>query len=922
MNRWLTAILCLVCSLLAAANERQANENEESPVITLRLRDTALPDILEEIERQAGVSFSYESSLMEGLPKTDFTAERERLESCLDRLLAAYPIGYRISGRMIVLKRKTRMVTISGFVRDAGSAESLIGASVYETGSRVGAASNSYGFFSLTLPAGEARINASYIGYESRSLHFASLARDTTLRIELRPNARLEEVVVTGEERQQARPTARNTLMGAMGLSQQSIKTTPTLFGESDIVRTLQLTPGVSSGTEGLAGLYVRGGDLDGNLFLIDNNPVYQVNHVGGLFSAFNPEAVRGMDFFKAGFPARYGGRLSSVVDVHTKEGNMRAYHGSASIGLISGNLSLEGPIVKDRTAFQLSLRRSWLDAISAPAVALVNLKAKKEGEHYNIRYAFHDLNAKVTHRFSDRDRMFVSVYNGNDLLKGGSRESNRPGETENPYLDRTGGYLRWGNLMATVGWTHLFNNRLFGRVSGVFTRYRSHISTLQSYSSGREGEADYLLSSSETSNVTSILDMGVRSLFDYLPVAKHRVRFGGDLLIHRFRPEYNEVKIDGQSDAELSTVGRVYSNDLLWAREAALFAEDDWDINRALRVNGGVRLSLFNVQRKTYALLEPRLALRWLLRDNLSVKGSFARMGQYIHLMSNSYVNLPTDAWMPVTRQLKPLVSDQISLGTYFDWLETYSFSVESYFKWMRNLLDYKDGYSFLPGTTYWQDKLTSGKGRSYGVEFLARKESGRTTGWIGYTLSWADRRFAEIDGGRRFPARYDNRHKLNIVVSHRLSKRVELTAAWTYASGNRMTLSLESYDKMGSVLPLFDGYNPPVDNWQSPGGEQVDFYTRRNNYQLPAYHRLDLGINIYRPKKRGRMGIWNISIYNVYSRMNPFLAYKERSPRHYYPLSPGVPNYSYYNTMSVPKFKTVGFMPIIPSISYTYKF
>lgn len=917
MSKWLVAFFCLVIFAPVSDLPAQTRQVRDVPTLTLALKDASLPEILAEIEKQAGVTFSYESSLLKELPRISFRVKDEALTDCLARLFASYPIVYKMNGNIVILKRRQRQVTISGFVRDQASSESLIGASVYEQGSRKGSPTNSYGFFSLTLPPGDIRLHVSYIGYESSSFHFPELGRDTVLNIELNPNVHLEEVVVTASERE--RLLVNNTLMGAMEFNQKTIKATPTLFGEADIVKTMQLTPGVTSGTEGLAGLYVRGGDQDGNLFLIDGNPVYQINHVGGLFSAFNPEAIRNMEFFKAGFPARYGGRLSSVVDVHTKEGNMKEYHGSVTLGLISGNLNLEGPIIKDRTAFQISLRRTWLDALSAPALAIGNKIMKKDGTSLNIRYAFHDLNLKLNHRFNDRSRMFFSLYNGNDVFKGGNTEF----PTSNyaiPYFDKTNTTLRWGNLMGTLGWTYVFNNRLFGRISGVFTRYHSDVGNSKENSNGVEGENDYIASFSETNSKTSILDIGMRSSFDYTPSTKHRIRFGGDFLIHRFRPEYNDLKVSGSDAGTLiPSIGKVYTDDLLWAREAAVFAEDDWDVLPTLRLNGGLRFSLFNVERKVYTLPEPRASLRWLLRDNMSFKASYARMGQYIHLLSNSYVNLPTDAWMPVTRKLKPLVSDQVSTGLYYDLRQSYSFSVEGYYKWMHNLLDYKDGYSFLPGTVGWEEKMAVGEGRSYGLEFLARKQSGHTTGWVGYTLSWSDRRFNEIDNGQRFPARYDNRHKLNIVVSHKLSDKVELTAAWTYTSGNRMTLALENYEQV-DVGSLQHPTNSPISNWEDYSEDMIDRYTHRNNYQMPAYHRLDLGLNIYRPKKSGRMGIWNISIYNVYSRMNPFMVYKsDRS----LPVNSMKPDMSYgYSKKSVPCFKLIGVMPIIPSISYTYKF
>ena len=920
---WVWMIICFTSGLRA-----QTVEADRSPIIFLPQKSLPLSEILSEIERQAGVTFSYESSLLDDYPTVCLQADHVSLSDCLRKLFASYPITYKQSGNVVILKRKRKQITISGFVREDSSSESLIGASVYDVLSRKGSATNSYGFFSLTLPPGNVHVQTSYIGYENRSFYFSNLEKDTVLYVALKPNMRLEEVVVTAAD--ENRMMVNNTAMGALEFNQQEIKSTPTLFGESDVVKTLQLTPGVSSGTEGFAGLYVRGGEQDGNLFLMDGNPIYQVNHVGGLFTAFNPEVIRNMDFYKAGFPARYGGRLSSVIDVHTKEGNMKEYHGSASLGLISGNVSLEGPIVKDRTSFQVALRRSWLDLFSAPTIAILNKINEKYGSRVNFRYAFHDLNIKLNHHFNDRSRMFFSLYNGNDFVKGGATDFSTEND-ESVYRNEQKGSLRWGNIMATLGWTYVFNNRLFGRVSGVFSRYRSKVSYLKDYSMGESGVEDYMSSVARAKSQSAIMDFGVRSAFDFLPSPSHRIRFGGDFMMHRFRPEYHEEKVSGAGSSNMSSFGKLYTNDLLWGSEAAVFAEDDWTIVPALRLNAGLRFSLFHVENKTYTLAEPRASLRWLICDDLSFKSSYARMGQYVHLLSNSYINLPTDAWMPVTSRLKPLVSDQVSAGFYYNWKKAYTFSVEGYYKWMHNLLDFKDGAIFLPGTAQWEEKMAVGSGRTYGVEWMARKDYGRLTGWLGYTLSWSDRKFAEIDRGQRFPARYDNRHRVNVVASFKLSKKVDLTAAWTFASGNHQTLSLENYEQAHIYPSPFPGFHSSNSSQGYGNGygyneyfpfleeQTIDYYTRRNNYQLPAYHRLDVGVNIYRPKKKGRMGIWNISVYNAYSRMNPFVVYKsdkmETVHRH-------VPGGSSTAQMKKPCYKSIGIMPIIPSVSYTYKF
>lgn len=884
--------------------QAQTNRVDETRMVTLNMQKASVREILDEIQKQTGVTFSYESSLLSGLQKTTFRADDEALTDCLTRLFANLPVVYKMTGNVVVLKRKPKQVTVSGFVRDKRSAESLIGASVYEAHSRVGTASNNFGFFSLTLPPGDITIRSSYIGYTSHQHILNGLERDTVLTIELEPSASLEEVVITGQSND--KQSVLSTQMGALEINQQTIRSTPVMFGEADIIKTLQLTPGVSAGTEGTAGMYVRGGNVDENLFLIDGNPVYQINHIGGIFSAFNPEAISGMDFFKSGFPSRYGGRLSSVVDVHTKEGNMKEYHGSASIGLISGNLNFEGPIIKDRTSFNIGLRRTWLDVLSAPAVAIANKITKKDGTRLRARYAFHDLNLKVNHIFNDRSRMYLSLYNGNDVLKGGSTDFPDQ-DSDNNYNYDSDVSLRWGNIMATAGWTYVFNNRLFGKVSGVFTRYHSRLRNTEHDVVGNEGDEDYSDSFRENETNTGITDFGLRTSFDYLPASAHHIRFGGDYLVHRFHPEYNRSVAYEKNEETSVEIGQEFANDLLWGHEAGVYAEDDWTLSSAVRLNAGLRFSLFNVQGKTYTGLEPRVSLRWLLDDNLSFKASYSRMNQYVHLISNSFISLPTDAWMPVTRKLKPLISDQVSAGFYYNLNKEYNFSVEGYYKTLDNLLEYRDGHTFTPSFVNWEDKLTAGEGRSYGAEFMVRKETGRTTGWVGYGLSWFDRQFDELNQGARYPARFDNRHKLNIVVMHKISPKVELSAAWSYASGNHVTLSLENYYENGTGSPTNN------DNHYMDASESIDYYEGRNNYQLPAYHRLDLGIKIYRPKKKGRMGIWTVSIYNVYSRMNPFMIYKSDKT---------VPDPGSSYGKNVPVFKTIGIMPIIPSISYTYKF
>lgn len=882
------SLLLLLCLLHLYAEAKAAEPVE--PLVTLDKKQVRIPEVLAEITRQTGIRFSYESSVIKDLPPVNIKVTKQRLSVCLHMLFRNLPVSYIQSGKFIILKKeRPRKVVISGFVRDRASSESLIGASVYDMESRRWTTSNADGFFSLPLESGsEVRLHISYVGYDTYRKDF-TLRKDTTLSVLLSTHQRLAEVVVTGEY---TSSLVQAPEMGHTQLNKETVKQTPVLFGEADIIKTLQTLPGVSAGTAGMAGMYVRGGNGDDNLYMIEGNPLYQVNHIGGLFSAFNAEAVKDVEFFKSAFPARYGGRLSSVVDVHTKDGNMKEYHGSAMLGLTSGSFNLEGPLVKDRTSFNFALRRSWVDALSAPAIAIWNATRDKGQNKLAARYAFTDLNMKINHQFNDRSRGYAGLYWGNDFLKGGEKESGN-----NKYEKKNISTLRWGNVMAFAGWSYVFNNQLFGNLNAAYTHYSS---TLKGdYYQGTP--ANHVSHINSTRN--SIDDLSARANFDYRPTASHHLHFGANYIHHRFHPVDETSRF---SNGPTTLTGQS-NNGVLPAHELGIYLEEDWKMSRKLRVNAGLRFGVYVIDWKAYTSLEPRFSARYLVNPRLSIKASYARMSQYVHQINESYINLPTDTWMPVNHKLKPMVSHQVVLGVYHATPgKMYSFSMEGYYKWMRHLMDYKDNYQFMPPSTPWEDKLTQGKGRSYGVELMARKERGKVTGWVGYTLSWNDRQFAEISKGERFPAKFDNRHKFNIVANWKVSPKVELTGSWTYMTGNRVTVSFENYEAVSS--PQSSGQYFPL-----PGSELVppymdisglNYYTERNNFRLPAYHRLDLGINIYRPKKNGRIGIWNVSLYNAYSYMAPVSIHKR----------------TWSNAECY--FEKLGIIPIIPSVSYTYKF
>ncbi len=789
---------------------------EPTPTVTMDMRQVPLLDILQELEKQTGMFFSYESSMLDEFPRVSFKANDESLTYCLRRLFYALPITYRITGQIIILKRKPRLYTISGFVRDSVSYESLISASVFEHRSKNGTTTNNYGFYSITLPPGKVTLRASFVGYEAKEVTF-DLSCDTLVDIPLHAVGSLGEVVVEGLN---PRSEVLSTRSGVVEVPSQRIKSMPALLGETDVVKTLQRLPGVAVGVEGMTGLHVRGGNADGNLYLLDGNPVYHTNHLLGFFSAFNPDAVRNTTFYKGSFPAEYGGRLSSVVDVRTNDGDRYEYHGNLSIGLLAMRGNLEGPIVKGKSSFNVSVRRSWMELFTWPICRSVN---KHRSDKLKGGYHFFDMNAKVNHSFNERTRLYMSFYMGSDSYLDGEEYSygNRLGEDYR---------WRWGNLIGSVGVNHVFSNKLFASFTAGYTRYRSHIIQDKADYAQSTHIDDQRIFNQESHYRSSMEDVSMRASFDYRLNKKHRLRFGGDYLFHNFRPEQSTMKSWYKDSVKSQETNTVYANSLIHGHEVSLYGEEEMHVIDRLKVNVGLRYTLFHVQGEVYQSLQPRLSARYMLGRNISAKLSYSKMNQYIHLLSNSYISQPTDIWVPVTRNIRPMNAHQYTIGLYHTLNRQYNFSVEGYYKRMNNLIEYKDRFSL--GTDYsdWEDRVGEGYGRAYGVEFMARKKTGRLTGWIGYTLSWSDRLFPDgsVNKGRRFPAQNVNRHMIVLVATYKISRKVELTAAWMFASGNHITIKDQVYQ--GGTGQTGNGYLHG--NGVIPGEDGFDYAaSSRNN-------------------------------------------------------------------------------------------
>ncbi|WP_317192253.1 TonB-dependent receptor [Hymenobacter ruricola] len=753
--------------------------------------------------------------------------------------------------------------TLSGTVRGARG-ETLPGASVAVPQLGTGTAADSVGHFSLTLPAGRHQLVVASIGYQQ-------ITRDINLTHSQRLNFSLEEggnelgeVVVEGAATLQEK--LKTTQMGVEHLSVREAKLLPALFGEVDILKTLQLKPGVQSGGEGTSGLFVRGGSADQNLFLVDNAVVYNPNHLFGLFSVFNSDAVQGVDLYKSGFPAQFGGRLSSVVDVKLREGDRQHYVATGGIGLISSRLTYEGPINKGKGSFIVSGRRTYFDIFTR---ALNRANEGKEDYSPIPDYYFYDMNAKANYTLGDKDQVFFTGYLGRDVFG----------------FSSTGGFnfnFNWGNTIGTLRWNHVFSPRLFLNTSVAVSDYHYSLTNrLDQFSFGLG---------------SNIRDYTARTDAEYTPNDRHLLKAGATVTQHRFGV--------GRLDAN-SGDGRVnFGSDVnYYGAEGALYASDNYKATDKLQLEGGLRLTGFRSGSDQYGGLEPRASARYSLNERTSFKANYALMYQYVHLVTNSGATLPTDIWYPSRLSVKPQRSQQVSGGASFLLGQgKYLLTNEVYYKWGQNQVDFKDGAQLFVNPEL-DAEFIFGKSWAYGNEIYLEKKTGKTTGWIGYTLAWSWRNFQPqrgttgINNGQDFHPSYDRRHNLTVVLLHQLNPRVNLTASFVFSSGNLTTLPLGRFgvqDIPGSSV----GLDP----------RPVPIYPDRNSYQLIPYHRLDLGV-VYKIGSRLNQDL-TLSIYNAYNRRNAYFVFFETQKDKISGRTVGF------------AAKQVSLFPVIPSLTYNFRF
>ncbi|MGM0624495.1 MAG: TonB-dependent receptor [Bacteroidota bacterium] len=768
--------------------------------------------------------------------------------------------------------------TISGYVRDAETGEELIGANVSVEGQNIGATTNAYGFYSLTVPDGKYNLSYSFIGYQEEKVD-ENITSDKKLNVDLKPTAYQTEEVVVSSERSDA--NVNSSRMSVEKIPMEEVKKLPAFMGEVDVMKTVQLMPGVQAAGEGNAGFYVRGGGPDQNLIILDEATVYNASHLFGFFSVFNADAIKGFELYKGGMPAQYGGRVSSVMDIQMNNGNMKSYDFEGGIGTIATRFTAQGPIEKDKASFLISGRRTYIDVLIKP---FINNDSPFKGSGYY----FYDGNLKLNYKFSDSDRLYLSAYYGEDIFNFSSTDA---------------GFnlkIPWGNGIGSLRWNHLFNNKFFVNTTALFSDYKFKTDITM----GAGDDADFRLIQN-----SGIRDFHFKQDYTFLPNPLHEIRFGAEYIYHTFTPNTVNIEQDNQ-DIDLG------SSEKQFAHEAAVYLGDDFTINEKLSIYAGLRASTFiqtgpftryvkdeyrldnvdSVKYKAgevvadYYSLEPRLNIKYSLSPTSSVKASYMRNKQYIHLASLSASTLPTDLWVPSSDVVQPQIGAQYAVGYFRNFKENlFETSIQIYYKDMDNLIEYADGALPMDQLNDNADNyFVFGDGISYGAELFIKKRYGDLTGWLGYTLSKTSRTFEEINDGETFPAKYDRRHDLSLSLSYQINEKLSASTVFVYATGNTTTLPVARY---------------------TINGEIIEEYGDRNSYRMDPYHRLDLSLTYVHKKTKDWESSWNFSVYNAYNRKNPYFIY-----------------FDYEGNASDGSFQTsakqVSLFPVLPAVTWNFTF
>lgn len=760
--------------------------------------------------------------------------------------------------------------SVSGFVRDGASGEPLIGATVYEPNLHVGTTTNKSGFYSLILPAGDRVIQWSYVGYFQKSDTFY-LGQNEMRSHELDENYYIDEIVVEADALETIPDETSTPNVVSIPINQ--IRFLPPVFGEVDLIKSIQMMPGVQTGLEGSGGFYVRGGTPDQNLILIDGVPVYNINHAFGYFSSFSTDAISQFQLYKGGFPARYGSRLSSVLDITLKDGNDKEFSGAAGLSFVAFYGYLEGPIIQGKTSFSISARRSM------PGIPNIFNPFSNFADGSENVASFYDITAKITHRISERDKLTASFFRSKDTYSNTLTEKYTAGNSR--IEEKTEDKVDWANTTGALRWSHVHSAKLFATYAFNYAEYlfniRSTYNQVVQSDSGR-AETNYALR-----YYSGIRDFSAKADYEYTSSSKHHIRYGGIYTLHALAPGAVEANFQGPRislDTVLGPSRRIQSN------EFGLYIEDDIKVSTRLRANLGLRISSYLVNGKAYFAPEPRASMRYSLNSKMAFKASYSYMNQYLHMLSNSGLGLPIDLWFPATEKIGPQSSHQVTAALVRTIKDNWEVSVEGYFKQLKNVIDYAEGSDFLSVQSSWENSVEQGIGQNYGLEFLVQKKFGNARGWLGYTLAWNRRKFDNINQGEWYYYRYDRRHQINLSASLPYSDRSALSFNIVYGSGYPITFPYGRYlDANGNVV--FD-------------------YQQKNGYRLRYYLRFDVGYtNTKENFNSGLKQEFMVSIYNLFNRSNPYYMYLDYDP----------------NT-GAPIAKEVSLIPFFPSITYRLSF
>lgn len=858
---------------------------------------TTLREGMSELEGKYGIHFVYDASLKLDVPaRADAARQAASLDAALGQLFSGQGLRYEVKGDYVLL-RKARRFTVSGTVTDVETGETLIGAGIFS--GKNGVVTNSYGFYSLTLTEGETELSVSHIGYAHKRMRI-KLDGNRTLDITLVPDATITAAEVTDW---------KEAGIGAVGLGSQEIpqsviRRAPMLFGEADVMKSLQMLPGVQSGYSGSAGISIRGGGADENLLMLDGIPIYNGEHLLGLFSVFAPESVKKVTLYKSSFPARYGGRTSGIVDVRMNDGNSEGLHGSVTAGMLTEKAHLEGPL-GEKTTFSLTGR--------VMHTGLVDLIGRPLGLETN--YLFYDFHAKISHRIDADNRIFAGIYHGRDRFRQGFTSHyyyhyyDRNYAAYDRYTDDVSHFhMNWGNTVAGLRWNHIFNGRLFSNTTVSWSGYRSDLQAMNELWVDDDGWKTY--SRSDFRYFTAIGDLSLRTDFEYTPSPSHAVKFGAGVTRHVFVP-------DGLSLAEKQaengttlrdTVLSHYSGTYMPGTEASAYLEDEISIGRKLTLNPGLHFALFTTMGKAYPSFQPRFSVRWDVSPAVVLKAGYSRMAQYVHLLPFARINLPTDTWVPITDRIPPQTSDQWSAGCYYTGLSGWSISSEVYYKSLQNIVELRSNRLAFAGADQWEQSIATGIGRAYGTEWMVEKTAGRLTGWLSYTLSWSERCVPDgsVNEGRWFPYTNDRRHKVSLYAEYSPNERIDFSAAWLFASGNRMTVPTRHMLSLGE-----EGFSERL------------YIPSRNNWTAPPTHRLDVSVNFRKKKPRGER-IWNVGVYNLYAARNPDYLQARKNGWHVDPNDPAQAKVLDYDNIPEGRIYVMmnSILTVIPSFSYTRTF